>query len=1046
MKPRFLFPLALAVSLPQLWAADLTPDKGNTFPENAQRPVVVTPTSSQISDFKSQIPKADLPEGMELQVVAAAPLVTHPMMACVDGHGRMFVCDAVGLNWNKKQLEANPPNRVLMLEDTNGDGIYDKSTVFADHMTFPQGACWLNGSLYVCSPPSLWKLTDTDGDGVADKREELVTGFDYTGNAADVHGPWLHPNGRLYWCHGRKGHKVVGKDGKVVHEGLASGIWSCKPDGTDVQWHSLGCGDNPVKVDFTPEGDVIGVQNLYYSQPRGDTLVHWLYGGVYERADQMKAIEGLPKTLEHMPVMYNFGHVAVSGCCFARSGVLFPNNPQQLLVTHFNTQRVVRMELTPDGATYRATPNEFLKIHDPDVHLTDVIEDPRDGSLLVINTGGWFRIGCPSSLMAKPDALGAIYRVQRSKDSRIDGGDKLAEQAKLLNEFWKSIAETPDEAKKKIERALGSKGGGWVAYLNAVDSNLTSPWILNRLNEQILWDTPENVRKVNRENTKAFDAGEPVQGFYSAEAMKDDALLGGGSSYLVAEVNALARLKDKSSTKPLAELLRWNLTPQLEHAVLWALTRIADTETLSKIYAASTNERQRPRLLGVLHYLDKNSIDGKSVIQMALSSNARASAAAANIIEQHKEWSDDFVAQATAVLGDAHRSKEVNDVIERLMVGFLSDANTQKLMASLLSDTAAENRSLAWRILSQAPSVVSNEAWLPPLQNSLTAAKAADLPLLLDAIKKLKAGGFDEKLQAIANDTRQPLSLRLRALSAMKSLKLTADTFVMLQHVLTAADSSAAARIQAATMLASAPLQKDQLATLAPVLASVGPLEMKPLLSLVNKCGKDVALARTVSMELAKNPTIGSQQESVYRTAFSSQPPDLFETILLPALHKATEASEAKMRQLGSLSEKVIKGGDAKAGRLVYESGKSVCIACHKIGDKGRAIGPDLSHIGAIRTERDLLESIIFPSNTLARDYEAHVIETSDGQNFMGVIKSHTAEGLLLVDAAGQEKSVPDTQIVANTTLTTSLMPMGLDQTITEKELCDLVAWLRSLK
>ncbi len=328
----------------------------------------------------------------------------------------------------------------------------------------------------------------------------------------------------------------------------------------------------------------------------------------------------------------------------------------------------------------------------------------------------------------------------------------------------------------------------------------------------------------------------------------------------------------------------------------------------------------------------------------------------------------------------------------------------------------------------------------------LATSKAGELSPVIDAVKKLKDARFDEKLQAIANDTKQPLSLRLKALDAMKGLKLTAETFAMLQNVLTKADSSAAARIQAAAMLAHAPLKKDQLAMLAPVLASVGPLEMKSLLALINKCGKDVELARTVSLELAKNPVIGSQQESTYRTAFSSQPPELFEKIILPALRKANEANEAKMRQLGPLAEKVIAHGDPNAGRVLYESGKSVCIACHQIGEKGRAIGPNLSHIGAIRTERDILESIIFPSNTLARDYEAHVIETSDGQSFMGVIKSHTAEGLLLVDAAGQEKSIPDTQIVANTTLTTSLMPMGLDQTLNEKELCDLVAWLRSLK
>jgi len=93
-----------------------------------------------------------------------------------------------------------------------------------------------------------------------------------------------------------------------------------------------------------------------------------------------------------------------------------------------------------------------------------------------------------------------------------------------------------------------------------------------------------------------------------------------------------------------------------------------------------------------------------------------------------------------------------------------------------------------------------------------------------------------------------------------------------------------------------------------------------------------------------------------------------------------------------------------------------------------------------------LLESIIFPSNTLARDYETHVLETTNGQTITGVIRSHTAEGLLVVDFAGQEKNIPHPQIVSDTTLPTSLMPMGLDSTLSEAELLNLVAWLRSLK
>jgi len=391
---------------------------GDEIPKDALRPMVVERKAAQW-----ELPgEVDLPEGFGIEVAAGMPLVRHPIMGCVDDRGRLFIGDAVGVNWNKAQLEGNPPNRVLMLEDVDGDGIFDQSTVFADQLVFPQGALWLGNSLYLCSAPGLWKLTDKDGNGVAEQRELLVGGFDHTGNAADVHGPWLHPNGRLYWCHGRKGHKVVNVSGKVVHEGLASGVWSCQPDGSEVAWHSLGAGDNPVQVDFTPNGDVIGVINLFGINPRQDTVMHWLYGGVYERVDQMKAIDGLPRTLDQMPVMHDFGHVAVSGATFWRkSGWGSPNKAMQYLVTHFNTGRVMRMELTPNGSSWKAEENEFLRINHPDVHPTEVLED-KDGSLLVLDTGGWFRNGCPSSLMAKNNVFGAVYRIRRNgkQEAKLD--------------------------------------------------------------------------------------------------------------------------------------------------------------------------------------------------------------------------------------------------------------------------------------------------------------------------------------------------------------------------------------------------------------------------------------------------------------------------------------------------------------------------------------------------------------------------------------------------------------------------------------------------
>jgi hypothetical protein len=191
--------------------------KVEEIPASSHRPVVVRLDAAGVRAQAAKVPPAHLPDGYVLSVAAASPLVTHPIAGCVDDKGRLFLGDAVGVNSNKAQLAADPPNRVLMLEDPDGDGSFDRSTVFADKMTFPQGAQWLNGSLYVASPPGIWKLTATDGDGVADQREMIVAGFDYTGNAADVHGPFLHPNGRLYWCHGRKGFRVTDTAGRVLH-------------------------------------------------------------------------------------------------------------------------------------------------------------------------------------------------------------------------------------------------------------------------------------------------------------------------------------------------------------------------------------------------------------------------------------------------------------------------------------------------------------------------------------------------------------------------------------------------------------------------------------------------------------------------------------------------------------------------------------------------------------------------------------------------------------------------------------------------------------
>ena len=109
-------------------------------------------------------PNVRVPDGFSVELVAAAPLVEHPVMAGFDDRGRLFVADNAGLNLAADQLLEKLPNMIRMLEDTDGDGRFDRSTVFADKMTFPQGAVWVRGALYVASPPSIGGMSSPSRD------------------------------------------------------------------------------------------------------------------------------------------------------------------------------------------------------------------------------------------------------------------------------------------------------------------------------------------------------------------------------------------------------------------------------------------------------------------------------------------------------------------------------------------------------------------------------------------------------------------------------------------------------------------------------------------------------------------------------------------------------------------------------------------------------------------------------------------------------------------------------------------------------------------
>ena len=140
-----------------------------------------------------------------------------------------------------------------------------------------------------------------------------------------------------------------------------------------------------------------------------------------------------------------------------------------------------------------------------------------------------------------------------------------------------------------------------------------------------------------------------------------------------------------------------------------------------------------------------------------------------------------------------------------------------------------------------------------------------------------------------------------------------------------------------------------------------------------------------------------------------------------------------------------LKSGDIRAGQIVFNSSEAACSSCHAIGDEGGRVGPDLTQIGKIRNERDLLEALVFPSASFVRSYEPLVVVTAE-ETYSGVPLEKSETHILLAVGADEQVHIPRAQIEEVRPGTVSVMPSGLDTQMTGQELADLVAFLKATR
>jgi putative heme-binding domain-containing protein len=220
-------------------------------------------------------------------------------------------------------------------------------------------------------------------------------------------------------------------------------------------------------------------------------------------------------------------------------------------------------------------------------------------------------------------------------------------------------------------------------------------------------------------------------------------------------------------------------------------------------------------------------------------------------------------------------------------------------------------------------------------------------------------------------------------------------------------------------------------------------MELPRLLPAFDKSG-DPAIGMALLDALAQAKGRSNVSAELLRPRLAAYPEPVRqrgETLL--ATWRSDAARQA--RELDALLTRVRGSGDHVRGQLLFNNPKAACNACHTIGYRGGTIGPDLTSIGQIRSERDLLEAIVFPSASFARGFESVVVTTTAGDAVTGVLKNE-GDPVVVVLVDGQERRIPRGDVADIQPGAISLMPAGFGEQLSRDELADLLAFLKGTR
>ncbi len=985
-------------------------------------PVLLLTTSSvdrnDRKEYPDQDPKKELEsfkiaDGFEITLFASEPMVAKPIQMNWDADGRLWVISSTAYPHLKTGEEAN--DKVFILEDTDGDGVADKSTIFAEGLLTPTGILPGDGGVYVANSTEILHLKDTDGDGKADTRKKILDGFGTADTHHLIHTFRWGPEGRLYFNQSIYIYSHVETPWGIRRlEG--GGVWKLQPHTLELDVYARGL-VNPWGLRFDQYGqsfltDGAGGEGINYAfpgatfltAPGAERIIRGLNPGQPKHSG-LDIVSGrhLPESWSGSLITNDFRANRVNRFQLEEQGSGYASRQMpDLLWTDYVAFRPVDITVGPDGAIYIADwYNPIIQHGEVDFH--DPRRDQEHGRIWRITAKNRPLVKRPKLSQAPVgellEALKAPEEWTRSQARQVLK-ERGAQEVLTPLQSWVKDLDTgnPEYERLKLEalwvfQAIDTFNGPLLESLLDAKSHQVRAAALRALQ---IWH--KNVTGLPAKLQKAVNDPHPQVRLEAVIALRD---LGN---------TAAARTALSALDHPMDEFLDF---------ALWQTIRELEPQWIKDL-------KGNANLFG-------DPAKASYALKSAVSPDAIS---LLTQIYKNGQVPQKYQKDALSAIAKRGQQQDMNDILDAALLTYAQKKGDISPELAALEDAALKRKIFANKGPERVREVIkgSDEA------SAIAAIRLAGA---------LKLTSLSNDLKSLVNHSNRNYSRA--AIGALTSINPEGSQSLLKE--LAGEKNPLDLRLIAVSQLASVN---------APEAAKIGvsllgkltdPEQGKEIFSaFISDRKRTAALAEELMATRIPTPVAVAARQNLQRSVpWNRRNGDDFKLLIqgLEAsggvLPKERMPQDLNAAQIKSLAAEAKNTGDAARGELVFRRQDLTCLTCHAIGGAGGMIGPDLSSLGTSSPAETIIKSIIYPTESIKEGYELQRVARKDGSELMGYLVSDRPGEIIMRDVTGLEVAIPKDQVKVREKVPGSLMPPGLTSPLDKQEFLDLVSFLSKL-